>query len=144
MSYSTTFIRICKPAYKLSTIVLIIGAILSVIGLVINLFFNIGWMVFLIGIACFVVGIILHYISIVYLTFIIKSFGESLTTKNATKIVENHLHDRYVNNTDYFLLDYYNEVQQNKRTILPKKKEKDLENLIVYLKKRNRIRKEKG
>jgi cytochrome c2 len=49
-----------------------------------------------------------------------------------------------VNNTDYFLLDYYNEVQQNKRTILPKKKEKDLENLIVYLKKRNRIRKEKG
>lgn len=120
-----------------------IGTILLVIGLATNLFFDKGWVVFLIGIVCFAVWIILHYLPVGYLTFLIKSIDESLTAKKVIKIVERHLNDHNVNNSFYFLSDFYNEIQEKNKNNISEKERKRLQKFDTMLKIRHRIKKRK-
>jgi len=104
----------CRPIHKFGTFVLIIGMLLAIIGLVIGLFDK-GWLSLLIGIGCSVFGIILGNIPKIYLTSFIKLYDDSLTAKQATKIVENHLTDPNKKDTVYFLADFDDEQQKKKK-----------------------------
>lgn len=88
--------------------------LLTIIGLALGLYGR-GWMILLIGIGCCIVGITLGNIPKVYLASFVKLSDESITAKDATKIVEKHLQDRESKDTVYFLADFDYEVRQKKK-----------------------------
>jgi hypothetical protein len=100
--------------HKISTILAPIGTVLLVIGLVLVITGK-GWTVLFCSIACYVVALFLHNIPIVYLTGLIFPIDESLTSKQATKIVEGHLHDRTNKDTIWFIEDFDYEVEQKRK-----------------------------
>ncbi len=111
-----TFLRICRPIYRLGVAVFWIGILLTGIGLVIGLFSR-GWTALLIGISCVVPGIITSQIPVVYLGNEVQSIDESLTPKQVSDLVSRHLreHGDDADDTEVFLGKFCGEVEVVKK-----------------------------
>ena len=116
MEYNTTFLRMCRPMYKLGIALMRIGMVLSAIGLLVGLFGR-GWMTFLIGIGCWAGSIIIGNIPTMYLASFIKLCDESLTAKQATEIVQSHLREpkNTSHDTEYFVQDILDGFERERR-----------------------------
>lgn len=99
-----TFLRLCRPIYRLGAIAYWLGILQTVIGLVVGLFES-NWTALLIGIGCVVFGIITSQIPVIYLSNELKAIDESLTPKQASDVVSRHLRERGddANDTLFFL-----------------------------------------
>jgi hypothetical protein len=99
-----TFLRMCRPIYRLGATVFWIGILLTGIGLVIGLFGR-GWTALVIGISCVLLGIITSQIPVMRLSNELKSIDETLTPKQASDVVSRHLRERGgdANDTEFFL-----------------------------------------
>jgi hypothetical protein len=107
MRYSPTFMKMCKPSFRLGTLILRIGMVLLIVGLFVGLFGK-EWMIFLIASCCCLLGIILINIPTYYLAVgFINLYDETVTAKEATKIAQNHLKEPRIDayNTVYFVQD---------------------------------------
>lgn len=108
MKHSVPFLRMSRPIYKIGTVVLGIGMVLSVIGLAIGIFSK-GWITLLIGIGCWVIGIVIRNVLKVYVASFIKLYFD---TKQATKDAKRHLQERNGIDMIYFFQDFEAEAQQ--------------------------------
>ena len=108
MKYSITFLKICKPIYKLGILAFRIGIILTIIGLIIGLFSKL-WLILCIGIGCCVISPFIWNLPTVYLAYLIKGIinSESYTSGQITKVVQNHLKENRQESWDsiYFIDD---------------------------------------
>ncbi|MFI0492290.1 hypothetical protein [Flavobacterium sp.] len=112
MKYNSRIIKICKPMYKMGIKFLTIGMILLAIGLAIALCINI-WVTFFIGVFFVIVSVIMCNIPNVYLVSLIKAASNSMTSKQASKIVQTHLQQSEGVNTLLFVQDFIrNDIQQ--------------------------------
>jgi Sel1 repeat-containing protein len=111
-----TFLRMCRPIYRLRVTVFWIGILLSGIGLVIGLFGR-GWTALVIGIGFVVLGIITSQIPVVYLGNEVKLIDESLTPKQVSNLVSRHLreHGDGADDTAVFLGKFGGEVEVVKK-----------------------------
>lgn len=121
MRYSPTFLKMCKPLFRLGTLILRIGMIIVIVGIFVGLFGK-EWMIFLIAICCWLLGIILLNIPTYYLAVgFIKLYDETVTAKQATKIAQNHLKEpiRNAYDTVYFVQNIIDgfEPKKNNRNI---------------------------
>ncbi len=110
-----TFLRMCRPIYRLGVGMFWIGILLTGVGLVIGLFGS-GWTALVIGIGCVVLGIITSQIPVVHLGNEVKSIDESLTPKQASDVVSHHLRERGDDAVDTeFFLGAFELVKKNRR-----------------------------
>jgi hypothetical protein len=116
MRYSPTFMRMCKPLYKIGTLTFKIGVVVTIIGLVLGLFGK-GWIVLFIGIGCCAGGVFLYNLPTYYLARgFIQVYYKFITIKQSVDIAQNHLREPRIDSRDTisFVQDIMDGFEQEK------------------------------
>jgi hypothetical protein len=111
-----TFLRMCRPIYRLGVSVFWVGILLTGIGLVVALFGS-GWTALVIGIGCVAFGMTSYGSALIYLSNEVKLIDESLTAKQVSDLVSPHLSERGddAEDTEVFLGRFGGEVDVVKK-----------------------------
>ena len=116
MRFSQTYMKMCKPVYRLGTFLIRIGMIVIPVGLILGLAGR-RWVALFVGIGCVLIGSSVASFPNFYLVHFIKMYDEGITSKDATKIAQIHLREKRGTGqeTKYFIYNIMGGCEREKR-----------------------------